>query len=374
MAHSVLIAGGGVAGLETALALQTCAGDSVELTLLAPERQFTYRPLAIAEPFGGARVLRFPLAEIAKDRGLHLVRDAVASVDPDLRIVRTQDGQELSYDALVLATGAVAHAAIPGSFTFRGPRDIDRMRTLVDELVTGAASNIAFVMPTEEGWSLPLYELALATSVAARERTGDSARLSVVTPEHAPLEAFGPAVSKAVAGMLRGHGIMLHTRQSATEVAEGRLWLSPGTSLPVDRAVSLPRLAGRRIAGIPAGESGFIPVDGYGRVAGLEDVYAVGDGAEHVLKQGGLAAQQADIAAACIAASVLAGGMPPPYQPVLRGMLLTGDGVRYLRSGGAGDAGRVSEDAPWWPAVKIAGRYLAPYLAGHLSVAEPAAA
>ena len=374
MPLSVLIAGGGVGGLEAALALDDLAGDGVDLTLLAPDRHFTYRPLAVAEPFGGAAVLRFPLAAIAGDRRLRLVRDAVASVDAEQHVVRTQDGRALAYDALVLAIGAVARESVPGTLTFRGPRDVDRIRRLVDEITSGAASNVAFVVPPGASWSLPLYELALATSVAVRRASGRTVRLNLVTPERAPLEAFGPDVSKAVARLLAGHGIVLHTRQCAAEVADGRLWLSPGSSLPADRAVSLPRLAGRRLPGIPAGEGGFAPVDGYGRVIGLDDVYAVGDGANHELKQGGLAAQQADVVAASIAASLGAGAMPEPYQPVLRGVLLTGDGVRYLRWSGFGDPGTVAADAPWWPGAKIAGRYLAPYLATHLRDAEGPAA
>jgi hypothetical protein len=51
----VLIAGGGVAGLEALLALRALAGDLVDLELLAPEPAFWYRPLAVAEPFDAGR-------------------------------------------------------------------------------------------------------------------------------------------------------------------------------------------------------------------------------------------------------------------------------------------------------------------------------
>jgi NADH dehydrogenase FAD-containing subunit len=44
--HRVLIAGGGVAGLEALLALRELAVECVSLTLLTPEREFTYRPRA----------------------------------------------------------------------------------------------------------------------------------------------------------------------------------------------------------------------------------------------------------------------------------------------------------------------------------------
>ena len=44
----VVVAGAGVAGLETALALNAIAREHVAVEVIAPEREFTYRPLAVA--------------------------------------------------------------------------------------------------------------------------------------------------------------------------------------------------------------------------------------------------------------------------------------------------------------------------------------
>jgi sulfide:quinone oxidoreductase len=63
----VLVAGGGVAGLEALLALRDLAGERVELTLLSPEAEFVYRPMAVVEPFGRGRADRRPPADIASD-------------------------------------------------------------------------------------------------------------------------------------------------------------------------------------------------------------------------------------------------------------------------------------------------------------------
>ena len=59
----VLIAGGGVAGVEALLGLREVAGTSVRLTLLAPGPDFVYRPMAVAEPFGAGMAKHVPLAE-----------------------------------------------------------------------------------------------------------------------------------------------------------------------------------------------------------------------------------------------------------------------------------------------------------------------
>jgi sulfide:quinone oxidoreductase len=99
----VLIAGGGVAGLEAALALEDLAKDRVSTTLLAPAREFVYRPMTVREPFAFSRAKRYSLEEIASDIGVELVPDALKWLDPAAQVVHTESGRQLGYDALVLA-------------------------------------------------------------------------------------------------------------------------------------------------------------------------------------------------------------------------------------------------------------------------------
>ncbi|HEX8102603.1 MAG TPA: FAD-dependent oxidoreductase [Solirubrobacteraceae bacterium] len=363
----VLVAGGGVAALEAALALQAHAGDRVEITLLAPDRTFTYRPLAATEPFGGPEVVRFPLAGIAADRGISLIRDALAAVEPDRRRVRTQGGASLRYDALILALGAAATEGITGALTFRGPQDVAQVRRVVEAAAEGALSSVAFAAPGGATWTLPLYELALGMSSALAG--GPRPQLVVVTPERRPLEVFGEPVAREIAAVLLSRGITLRTRSFAEAAAGGRLWMAMEGAFAADRVIALPRLVGRRIAGVPADGLGFIPVDEHGRVEGLDGVYAAGDGTNGPLKQGGLAAQQAARAAAAIAAE--AGAVARhPEPPVLRAVLATGEGALYLRSPAAPGEPAVSAEPPWWPPSKIVARHLGPYLAANLRLAE----
>jgi sulfide:quinone oxidoreductase len=127
-------------------------------------------------------------------------------------------------------------------------------------------------------------------------------------------------------------------------------------------------VTGRIIEGVPHDDDGFIAVDSLGRVAGLEDVYAAGDVTSFPIKQGGIAAQQADSVASAIAAEAGAEVIPAPFEPVLRGLLLTGGAPAYLRAeiqGGKGKPAIVDDEPLWWPAGKIAARYLSSYLAEH---------
>src|SRR6266516_3977769 len=106
----VLIAGGGVAGLEALLALRALAGDLVDLELLAPEPAFWYRPLAVAEPFDAGHAHHFELGRIAEAAAASFTLGELASVDADARIARTGHGAEIGFDALVIACGALPRA------------------------------------------------------------------------------------------------------------------------------------------------------------------------------------------------------------------------------------------------------------------------
>jgi sulfide:quinone oxidoreductase len=103
----------------------------------------------------------------------------------------------------------------------------------------------------------------------------------------------------------------------------------------------------------------------------VDDVFAAGDATTFPIKQGGLAAQQSDAAAETIAAAAGAALEPRPFDPILRGLLLTGDEPRFLRAkpaGGHGDASIVHGEALWWPPAKIVGRFLTPFLAERAGV------
>ena len=371
----VLIAGGGVAGLEALLALRALAADLVDIELLAPEPHFWYRPLAVTEPFDAGRAHHYELAEIAESAAAAFTLGQLSSVDADARIARTSHGAEIHYDALVIACGALPRAWLPGALTFRGPADSDAYRLLLAEAASGAIGSIVFTAPPTGVWPLPLYELALQTATHLAERDGH-VKLALVTPEPEPLSLFGDAAGKAIRELLSSHGVSLHTASYAVRYDAGMLELVPRSTLAAERVVALPRLEGLRILGVPQDADGFIATDLSGRVAGLSGIYAAGDITQFPIKQGGIAAQQADAAAESIAAQAGAAVQPQPFQPVLRGVLLTGRAPRYLRNephGGRGDVGTVAAEALWWPPGKIVGRYLAPFLARHggLDVPSP---
>lgn len=368
----VLIAGGGVAAVEALLALRSLAASAVRVTLLAPEREFVYRPLAVGEPFGLTRPRRLDLGQLAADSSAHHHRDLLAAVDLDRRVATTATGEDLSFGALVVAVGAAMGDALPGALTF-GPRTgNESMRRLLDELGRGEVERIAFVVPAGVRWPLPIYELALLTARDARSRGLEGVAISLVTPESRPLEAFPGEAGEEVANLLEEAGIDVVPSSGAASTTPGQLRLEDGRSIAADRTVTLPRLTVPDLPGVPQGADGFIPTDPLQRIEGLSGAYAAGDATWFPIKHGGLAAQQADTAAAAIAARAGVDIDPSPASLVIRAALLTGSATRFLRAELAGDRAEATaaSGALWWPPGKIAGSYLAPYLSLRLGDQE----
>jgi len=368
----VVVAGGGVAALEAVMALHDLGGRRLQLTLVAPHEDYVLRAMSVAVPFGDDGVQRVALDDVCADVGAEHRRAAVVTVDAAARRVSCSDGTELDYDVLVLATGAVAGVAFAHALTF-SDEDPVLLGGLLRDVEHGACRSLAVVVPPSGSWALPVYELALLIARHAR-RVAVDIPMHLVTPEPAALQIFGPPATAAVTRLLADAGITLHAGSYASVERRGRIVLRPGDRrLTVDRVVALPTINGRPIAGVPADEHGFVPVDGPGRVKGCDGAYAVGDGADFPVKQGGLAAQQADAAARHIAFGAGAPVVPTPFRPILRGMLLTGGEPQWLRSAPAGGGGeaRVAHEALWWPPAKVAGDYLAPWLAEHAHVDHP---
>jgi sulfide:quinone oxidoreductase len=371
---NVLIAGGGVAALEGALALRAIAEDHVSVELLAPDPRFWYRPLAVAAPFRLGEVRHFELDGLTRAIGADFTRGSLVGVDEWRHLAHTSMNTDIRYDKLLVACGAVPTPAIEGAVTFRGPADIERIEHLLEEIAAGAIHSVVFAIPWGAVWSLPAYELALLTAAHLAERGLRDVELTMVTPEQEPLQLFGPPASEAVRALLSARGVGIQTGAYASAFADGLLQLVPEGSVPAERVVALPRLRGAPIDGLPQTVHGFIPVDAHCRVHGVEDVFAAGDITSFTVKQGGIAAQQADSASEAIAAAAGVDLEPKRFRPVLRGLLLTGGEPRYLRREISGHPDRepvAGPDALWWPPAKIVGRYLAPFLASIAEVETP---
>lgn len=346
----VIIGGSGPAAIEAALVLRQLAGALVETTLITPDEDCVHLPMTVLTPFARSGSTRYPLADLVTDAGAILRSGTIDSVDAESREVRTGGGETLAYDALLVAVGGVQQIPYPRALTFGAAGAEERMHGLIQDIEVGYVKRVAFVVPPEVSWPLPLYELALMTAERADDMCAHVA-LTLVTPESSPLEVFGPDTARDVGDLLAETGIVLRTNTHADVSAASLVGLGPGGDhLRVDRVVTLPTLTGPRIDGLPHDGAGFLPVDLHGHVEGAPRVYAAGDATDFGIKQGGIACQQADAAAEEIAAAAGATIEPRAFTPALRALLVTEYDARWLGP---------PEDPPW---TKVSGRELSRHL------------
>lgn len=358
-----------MAALEAAIALREMAGEAVHVTVVAPSDTFSYRPLEVGEPFGLGHPRAYELAPLVAGLGAAFVHEAATAVAPERHEVTLASGAALHYDELIVATGATAHPAYEHGICFDHGHDPQAFDELVADLRSGLATSVAFVVPPGVHWTLPAYELALFTVEWGRERPG-GVEVTILTPEEEPLGIFGGEASEAVAQTLTAAGVHLITSVSAEVVTDATVRVG-GTWFSAARVVALPAWSGPRLAGLPCDAEGFVQVDPYGHVLGCADVLAAGDATTGSVKQGGLAAQQADRIVHGIALRVGAHPSPLPETHVLRGMLHTAEGPLYLSRAldPATDTSAATSRSPlWWPPSKIA----APRLVSHLAEIDSA--
>lgn len=307
----VMIAGAGVAGLETLLATRLLVGDRLDISLLAPEWAFADHSAAVRRPFEVSRADALRLADVARDLGARWHRTAIDRVDHDQHRVVTTDGDQLGYDHLVLAVGARGGRGWQSdevlTFGATGGGACNSYPVLLHQLRIQQIKHIAFVRPSGASWPTPMYDLALLTAAFCAAHDLREVELALLTPEHRPLAIFGASVSATIRLALDEAGVTLHTDSTALSCGRGWLATSPGRAMRVDRVVTQPRLIGPRLRGLPCGPDGFIVIEPSGHVAGVDDVYAAGDATDSPIKHCDLAAEQADAVAATLALSAVCG-------------------------------------------------------------------
>ena len=312
-------------------------------------------------PAGGGRAVRARPGDalrpgrMARDHGAAMHLAGVQAVRPGRRTqLVTWDGRTLGYELLVVAVGALPDRSLPGSVTIKGPGYTGRFRTVLRELEERRVRRVAFAVPAGASWPLPLYELALMTAAHVRRARPAQRRAVARHPRAGAARAVRHCRLGGRARAARG------ARHGAPHQA-----LPPGRGTGGELVIVPERVAGGRPRGEPARSCAGRRCPGFRRTPrassrptstawsrGELDVYAAGDATTCPIKQGGIAAQQADAAAEAIAARLgrrrraraLPAGAARPAAD--RGQ------PRFLRaevSGTASDPRAVSDQALWWP-------------------------
>jgi len=387
---SVVIVGSGFTGFECARRLRK---RNVDVTIISPIDYMLYTPL-LPDVAGGVvdgRFVAIPLAGTLG--GVRKIRGRVDSVDLNEHSLTFTDLEQrscsLSWDRLVLTPGSVTRLFdIPGLATYaRGLKSIAEALYLRDHVLeqlelsclesdaesAQARRTIVVVGASYSGTELTAQLRALADAAAKHMdfAAGDVKFLLLDLAEQVMPEVGKKLGDKAMR-VLRRRGVDVRLGLTLREVHPDYVVLSDGSRVNTHTVAWVTGVTASPLIetlGLPT-EKGRLKVQTDLQVPGHPDVFAAGDLTSFPVKQGGIAAQQADAAAASIAARAGAPVIPEPFRPVLRGQLLTGMASRYLRGDPGSQTSAISTEPLWWPPAKIVGRHLSPFLAQRLGLSR----
>ncbi|MGW4754809.1 NAD(P)/FAD-dependent oxidoreductase [Streptomyces chartreusis] len=266
--RSVVVAGAGMAGVQTAVALRE-QGFTGTVTLIGaePHQPYDRPPLSKAVLLGKAEGSAFDVDFESLGIDLRLGREVLGVRVAD-RELDTEAGP-VPYDVLVLATGAEpirlpGVEGVPGVHLLRTLDDAERLRPVLarqhDIVVVGA------------GW------IGAEFATAAREA---GCAVTVVEAADRPLAGALPAeVAAPMAAWYADSGAVLRTNTRVAGVEPGAVILDDGSRVPAGAVVvgigARPATAWLAGSGIELGAHGEVVADDHLRTS-VPDVYAVGD-------------------------------------------------------------------------------------------------
>jgi sulfide:quinone oxidoreductase len=325
----ILVLGGGFAALETAFLLRMRLHDAADISLVSDHDHFTFRPNTIYIPFGAdPDSLRIDLATPLARRDIRGELGTAVAVDADAKLVFLDNGREIGFDKLVIATGAgMSPEEVPGlaehAETIWSPDSMlslgIRLRHLRDAARAGEPQRVLFLVPPNNKCAGPLYEIAFMLETWLRRHNArDEVTLTWSTFEDGYIQAFGPRLHEVVVREFSERGIDGHLGEVVTEVGPGEVFYAGGATRGFDHLIAFPPyVAAIRWPDLPADERGFLATDATTRqLAGHPDIYVPGDAGDFPVKQAFLALLQADTVAEHIACEVTGRAFAAPFDPV----------------------------------------------------------
>ncbi|MGY4346877.1 NADH dehydrogenase [Bradyrhizobium sp. GM7.3] len=296
--HRVVIVGAGFGGLE---ATHRLAGSPVEITLIDRRNHHLFQPLLyqVATASLATSEIAWPVRHLMRDRrDVTTLFATVSGVDADRRCVLIDDGSEVPYDTLVLATGA-RHAYFghdeweqwaPGLKTLEDATTLRRHILVAFERAeretdpAKRAARLTFVIvgagPTGVELAGTIAEMAHHT-LPADFRNIDTNKARVVLIEAGPrvLAGFPDDLSAYAQASLEKIGVEVVLGQAVTEInregvvfggklleAKTRIWAAGVRASPAAEWL-----------GAPADRAGRVQVEADLTIPGHPEIFAIGD-------------------------------------------------------------------------------------------------
>lgn len=307
MPKRVIILGGGVGGTIVANRLRRKLRDSeADITLVDSTGQHLYQPGLLYVPFRGKNPQKLVRDEARLlSRGIQLIQGSCERISPADRAIHIGDGEKLTYDYLVIATGATLHPEIipgltQGGHHFYDPPSALRLRDALSSfrggrMLIGVASYPIRCPPS------PLEAAFFLDDMFRRAGVREKVDLEFFTP----LDRVFPikTVADVVTRLLEERGIRCSLEFNLESVDHGKKSIisHTGEVKPYDFLIVIPPHRGSGVieeSGL-GDEEGWVPTDEESlRINAWDDVYALGDATDiPICKAGSTAHYQAPVVA-----------------------------------------------------------------------------
>jgi sulfide:quinone oxidoreductase len=289
MTKKVVVLGANFGGLTAALSLKKDLKNDVEVTVISDRDYFLFNPSLIWLPFGkrDEGSVTFKVAPTFERGGVHFINTAAQEIKPEQHKVELANGESISYDYLVIATGTRNKPEhVPGLF-----ENTSTITTLGDAENAGREWKKFLDKPGDiviaatQGASCfgAAYEFLFNTSYQLK-RAGlkKQVKLSYVTSEPF-LGHFGIGGlnhGEQLLGMfLKKEKISAYTNVALDHVDQGRMVTTEGVNHDFKWSMTIPPFVGqdflRKTEGL-VNAGAFVDVRPTYQSLKWDDIYAVG--------------------------------------------------------------------------------------------------
>lgn len=346
----IVIAGGGYAGLGTALHLNRQMGRSGLIKITLIDLNDKHEQVTRIHEAAAGRVhhgeVYIPFSRLLRGKNIEFKQAKITGFDFEKKVVKTDKG-EVPYDKLVVAMGSTTNFfGIPGlqenSFELKTVEDARRIRRHINEMFKKAKETndpearkalLTFVVGgagftgVETAGELADWLPKLCKKYGISE---DEVRLINIEAAPSILPGNPECLPEYTHKILEKMGVEVMTNAAAVGATPDYLELKDGIKIPTKTIIWTGGVRGHKIyeeAGLPVNRGGRIEVNEYSEVKGLKDVYAIGDASAHLDPATGrvvaptaqYALQQADTLAHNLKVEITGKGHKEPHKPFNRG-------------------------------------------------------
>jgi sulfide:quinone oxidoreductase len=288
---TILILGGNFGGMTSAFELRRKLGGKARVVVVSRQQEFVYIPSLIWVPFGRRAVkdITFSAKETFRNGGIEFVHDEAIRIEPDSNIVRCASGRELSYDYLIVATGAeLVWDSIPGlgprayTHSIFTPPDAEATYQAFQEFLDKPGPAVIGAVPGASCMGAGYEYLFNFDRYVRKHGVRNRVPITWVTPEPS-LGHFGIGGIRGgelmLKAFLKWQGIDYRANAAIKEVTEDAVVLDSGERLPAVWKMLVPAFRGARVVRESPGlgdDKGFIVTDDSYRHQRYANVFAAG--------------------------------------------------------------------------------------------------